>query len=320
MATAMKNIKILFVTFNLAFGVIFSAQTQTFLTNGLLAYYPFNGNANDASGNGNNSTPAGNFQFVPNGLGRMAFRGIGDNSQFYSGGGNVLLPTFSSNLNSGFTVSLWVRDEVEGTGAADTECYIHFGNGDLTTLEITLHGSGAVIFGMNDVGAYAQYRMPVDLQTYPASGWKHLVLAYQPGSFACYFNGQKLYQTNVTVNVFPVAQAGLNRHWWDNGASSSARMSATYQNVRIYGRALSDSEIQQLYVNEFGPMIGLIKSVKPSFSNLSVGTNYQLQVSADLSTWTNQGSAFTATNNNMVYPQYFDVDNWDKLFFRLQLP
>src|ERR1041384_589849 len=29
-----------------------NAEAQTFLTNSLLAYYPFNGNANDATGNG----------------------------------------------------------------------------------------------------------------------------------------------------------------------------------------------------------------------------------------------------------------------------
>jgi hypothetical protein len=32
-----------------------SANAQSFLTNGLVAYYPFNGNANDASGHGNNA-------------------------------------------------------------------------------------------------------------------------------------------------------------------------------------------------------------------------------------------------------------------------
>jgi hypothetical protein len=31
-------------------------HAQSFLTNGLVAYYPFDGNANDASGNGNNGT------------------------------------------------------------------------------------------------------------------------------------------------------------------------------------------------------------------------------------------------------------------------
>ena len=42
-------------------GVLISLNTnaQTFLTNGLIAYYPFNGNANDASGNGNNATVQG---------------------------------------------------------------------------------------------------------------------------------------------------------------------------------------------------------------------------------------------------------------------
>jgi len=71
-----------------------------------------------------------------------------------------------------------------------------------------------------------------------------------------------------------------------------------------------------------GPLvaqISLIKAVKPSFSNLSLGTNYQLQVSSDLNTWTNQGSAFAATNTSMIYPQYWDVDNWNSLFFRLQV-
>ena len=74
-----------------------------------------------------------------------------------------------------------------------------------------------------------------------------------------------------------------------------------------------------VYALNLGPQIGLLKAVKPSFSYLAVGTNYQLQVSGDLNTWTNQGSAFTATNSSMVYPQYFDVANWSQLFFRLQL-
>ncbi len=63
----------------------------------------------------------------------------------------------------------------------------------------------------------------------------------------------------------------------------------------------------------------LIKAVKPSFSYLALGANYQLQVSGDPNSWTNQGSVFTATNTSMIYPQYWDVDNWDELFFRLQV-
>ena len=43
------------ITLALALGA--PAQAQTFLTNGLVAYYPLDGNAVDASGNGNNGVP-----------------------------------------------------------------------------------------------------------------------------------------------------------------------------------------------------------------------------------------------------------------------
>jgi len=72
------------------------------------------------------------------------------------------------------------------------------------------------------------------------------------------------------------------------------------------------------------PEVGLAKvfqptfAIQPTFANLILGTNYQLQITTTLSaTFTNFGSAFTATNNIMIYPQYFNVTNWNQLFFRL---
>ena len=48
-------------------GLAVNGYSQSFLTNGLVAYYPFNGNANDASGNGNNGifVPATSMTNVP---------------------------------------------------------------------------------------------------------------------------------------------------------------------------------------------------------------------------------------------------------------
>jgi hypothetical protein len=65
--------------------------------------------------------------------------------------------------------------------------------------------------------------------------------------------------------------------------------------------------------------VALIKAVKPSFLNLRPTTAYQLQISADMTLWTNHGAPFTATNTTWTYPQYWDVDNWNSLFFRLQV-
>jgi hypothetical protein len=81
----------------------------------------------------------------------------------------------------------------------------------------------------------------------------------------------------------------------------------------------SDSIISIPVVQQTGtePTVNLIKAVVPTFSNLLIGTNYQLQVSSDLNTWRNQGVVFSATNSTMPYPQYFKVSNWNELFFRL---
>lgn len=67
-----------------------------------------------------------------------------------------------------------------------------------------------------------------------------------------------------------------------------------------------------------GPRVDLIKAVKPSLSNLEIGANYVLQISSDATNWTPQGDSFTATNRVMIYPNYWDVENWSQLFFRVQ--
>src|SRR5664279_2093476 len=48
----MKTTKTLFGILTITAALAIQIHAQTFLNNGLVAYYPFNGNANDASGNG----------------------------------------------------------------------------------------------------------------------------------------------------------------------------------------------------------------------------------------------------------------------------
>ena len=87
------------------------SQTRADINTGLVAYYPFDGNTNDASGNGNDATPGGNFQYIISGPGGGGIDLIGDGQLTYSGGGYLQLPTFSSALNAGFTLSVWVNDQ-----------------------------------------------------------------------------------------------------------------------------------------------------------------------------------------------------------------
>ncbi|MBI3853265.1 MAG: hypothetical protein HY298_23695 [Verrucomicrobia bacterium] len=242
------------------FSAVFDVRSQDQFTNGLVAYYPFNGNANDASGNGNNATPAGNYQYLANGLSGGALRIIGDSSQYYSGGGYVMLPAFGSYMNSGYSVSLWVKDEVIGFEPVGAEAYITFQSDQSSYPHcqiFLLNGNPArVSFEINDTVNYATFDQTINMSNYAIAG-KHLLLVSAPGRFACYFNGSKIYETNIFLNnIFPAPFAALGRHLWQPG-SSSARMSATYDNVRIYNRALSDSEVNSLYVYELnlGPPV-----------------------------------------------------------------
>jgi len=103
------------------------------------------------------------------------------------------------------------------------------------------------------------------------------------------------------------------------GATAAAVVSnGVVVNISITSAGIGYTSTPGIYIySPVGLQIGLKKAVKPSFSDLFVGTNYQLQVSSGLNTWTNQGSPFPATFPSMDYPQYFDVDDWSQLFFRL---
>jgi multidrug transporter EmrE-like cation transporter len=83
---------------------------------------------------------------------------------------------------------------------------------------------------------------------------------------------------------------------------------------------LSSAEVQRLYQIEGAPKVNLINLtnvVTVGFVNLIVGTDYQLQVSTNLNSWTNFGAAFTATNSFMIYTNNWNVSDWNQLFFRL---
>jgi len=109
------------------------------------------------------------------------------------------------------------------------------------------------------------------------------------------------------------------------GGGTGATATAVVSNGFVVSITITDggtgyTNPPSIYIySPLGLQIGLIKAVSPTFSDLLIGTNYQLQVSSDLINWTNQGSVLTATNAISIYPQYWNVADWNQLFFRLQV-
>jgi len=77
------------------------------MLNGLCAWYPFEGNAQDLSGNGNNGVPSGNVTYAAGKLGAQA-------AQFDGTNGYVQIPlTISTN----FTIGFWMKTTATGGGS-----------------------------------------------------------------------------------------------------------------------------------------------------------------------------------------------------------
>jgi len=126
--------------------------------------------------------------------------------------------------------------------------------------------------------------------------------------------GMKLYLDGNLVATNPNTSSSGIIGWWRIMPGNGF-----VDDVRIYNRALSSTEVSQLYAIEYPLTLNVRKAVYLDSSNLAIGSNYQVQASQDLINWTNQGSVFTATNNNWRSTNYWDVANWNQLYFRLQL-
>jgi len=287
-------------------------QLFTSESTGLVAYYPFNGNANDASGNGINCTVSG---------AQLAVNRFGDQANSYQFSADPQYLTTSSSVGfpagtNDFSVSLWIAlsfltndHQIVFCNAAANDCQLDIwptSTGTSAPMDFFTGGH----YGSPDVHT-------ADIPWVP-NQWYSLQIVRSQNMVTVYRNGIVVGQ-NQTVNGVSAAFGSRYLQFGHGVAPQEHQLYGQLDDIRIYDRALSGLEVVRLYDLESGPRVDLAKAVKPTFRNLTVTTNYQLQVSSDLNTWTNQGSAFSATNTIMVYPQYWDVDNWGRLFFRLQV-
>jgi hypothetical protein len=210
------------------------------------------------------------------------------------------------------TVAAWIKPDSVSSNFMNV---ISSGTQNSYLLDVqTNSAQGFVDFRPGDSAVSS---VPGTIQT---NTWIHLAMVFNGTNCSLFINGSKvatqpangsMYQdpeTILNIGAYQYYYAGIvyNDHF--DG------FVGTIDEVRIYNRALSDQEVAEL---PFPPMVNLVKAVTVNFSYLYVGTNYQLQVSTDLNSWTNFGAPFTATNSFMTYSNYWNVPDWNQLFFRL---
>jgi hypothetical protein len=200
---------------------------------GLILYYPFNGNANDESNNGNHGTIYGTHQFVK--------RIIGNSLRLQ--GGYVSLPFINFSSLQEFSICLWVNEE--GMSNSDGEAYVWFGD----------HHNGwlGIAHFLNEINFSVGSRLdnsptPIAL-SFDNSDLNKDVLycaTYSHSVMKAYKNANLIGEKQQAVDISG-RNSALAKHWWYAGSSSSTRFTGTFDEVLIYSRALSDSEIRRLY-------------------------------------------------------------------------
>ncbi|TAG55310.1 MAG: hypothetical protein EAZ27_07255 [Cytophagales bacterium] len=204
-------------------------------TDGLVAYYPFDGNANDASGNGNNGTIFGGVAPTADRFGNInkAFDFNGFDGKIYT---NDII-----NVSTAISISAWVYVRSVANGEFSIVTEDNPSNGPFS-LGISKSGnlfSYSFAYANGGWTDYFSHQTNEDLNR-----WIHIALVAGNGEMKLYLDGLK---------VFTKTTGGINMH------TNSDYLKIGYQrytneiangkmdDIYIYNRVITDCEIKKLY-------------------------------------------------------------------------
>ena len=208
------------------------------LNDGLVAYYPFNGNANDESGNGNHGTV--------NGASLTEDRFSNVSSAYDFDGNSFILVNDDQSLDfsGNFSIAFWIQ----GINTADKIEIMskrRICNQDpFFDIRQSSHVNGVVELEISNGTSNPQ----VHSSAINDGLWHHLVFVRE-GTILKSFTDQILTAENDTGNHFNIVNNEPLQ--FSNGPcigiDGTVRLDGKLDDIRIYNRALSDSEIQQLF-------------------------------------------------------------------------
>lgn len=218
------------------------------LTEGLLAYYPFNGNFNDESGNANHGSPQNGISLAADFLGRPSSAAGLDGINDYILVGN------NGNLNSQeITVSMMVMVN----NVNRRHAFLNLVNSDNATaftygLGQSLDATNRWDFGVGNPMDDCSTPLTYDDDTYarnPEVGqpgrWYHLIGVFSKGNQKLYVDGElRVEKIRNFTNLRDCASTELLLGgWWKNDIVS---VDGKIDEVRIYNRELTACEISEL--------------------------------------------------------------------------
>jgi len=209
-------------------------------TNGLVGWWPFNGNADDESGNGNNGTV--------NGATLTSDRFGGSNSAYsFDGIDNYIKLLFNPVSNpTDFTVSVWVKSNA--SISTNPQCIFYDGGPSEYHLDIGANGTNGLLEAGIKGGSNSWYGIYYDMLP-EVNIWHNYILSYSNNNVvSLYVDGQLngistntsgLWAYSIDETIFGGRRlfSGLPEHPLDG----------SIDDIGIWNRALTQQEITNLY-------------------------------------------------------------------------
>ncbi len=242
----LKMKKVMFTAFavGLCMTANVMAQVPSYVpTNGLVGWWPFNGNANDESGNGNNGTVNGATLTTDRfGMLNKAYDFDGISSDIECGN----LPNASFNSNSNFCFNFWYNP----SGLHDGRVFTFWPNsGDLSFAIQCTYESNKLAFNCSQFtgGPNAPYAQLYPNSTFNSNIWYNITLMYSNNILMMYRNGIIIDSINYSG---PFAAHGNNSvlRLGLHPLEQLERFAGKIDDIGIWNRALTQQEISDLFV------------------------------------------------------------------------
>ena len=279
--------KTLILLLSVLFTTISFAQVPNYVpANGLLGWWPFNGNANDESGNGNNGSNNGATLTTDR-------NGVVDKAYSFDGINDIIDLGSSAGLNSitqNFSISYWIKDSSISDNSMVIACYASGSAGAGWRYHSAIREDSVdTRFMRADNITWATNFTPQN--SIQLNSWTNIVITRNNSSLSTYKNGNLISQSivpNVPVqSTSTMATTKIGANW--PSVPNYEFFLGKIDDIGIWSRALTTCEIKDLYNSQLG-------------SSNTIST--QTQTALDTFTWPinnqtyTQGGTYTATIPN----------------------
>ncbi|MBN2747718.1 MAG: VCBS repeat-containing protein [Bacteroidales bacterium] len=219
--------------------------------NGLVTSYPFNGNANDESGNGNHGTVYGATLTTD--------RFGNDSSAYFFNGGYIhgTIQNFPIGNNTK-SISAWVKPTgiwLNPTNGSARDIFV-VGNNQTSALNFRFWENDKYIACIDWTSNAAEYTLP---GSYNHNKWYHAVFTYNDSLAKLYLDNNLVDTAYIDLSVNSNGTFTIGRSLI--GSSFNNLFNGVIDDILIYNKELSINEIDSLYHEGGWPM--QIVSVNP---------------------------------------------------------